>query len=75
MTTYLTPIDFIPNPAEEQIDLKDIKPDYRDTPGDYRKNRDEKWIKFCKDHKLSRNQISDRKWYDMYLDMCSLGLL
>lgn len=42
--------------------------------GDYKKEEDEKWLKFCKEHNFdSRN--TNGKYYDLYLRMCAEGLL
>ena len=39
----------------------------------YCPEKDEKWLKFCKDHKFPTN--ANGKVYDLYLRMCGAGLI
>lgn len=42
--------------------------------GDYSPLKDEKWLKFCKEHKFNP-QNNKGKIYDLYLRMCAEGML
>jgi hypothetical protein len=41
----------------------------------YKRSLDHKWIKFCKDNRLTKRESSSQKWYDMYLLLCAEGIL
>lgn len=42
--------------------------------GDYSPLKDEKWLKFCKEHRFNP-QNNKGKIYDLYLRMCAEGML
>lgn len=71
------PIDFIDN--QDVIDTVNINfdtfsPEKADS-GDYIKDRDEKWMKFCREHNLSQKERHHPKWHELYLVMCSEGMI
>lgn len=41
----------------------------------YKRSLDPKWTKFCKDHKLTKRDILNPKWYDLYLRLCAEGII
>lgn len=43
--------------------------------GDYCREKDPKWIAFCKKHKLKQGTDPMYKWYLLFLDLCANGLL
>lgn len=36
---------------------------------------EKKWIKFCKDHRLSPTKHYRTKWYWLYLELCAENML
>lgn len=42
--------------------------------GDYSPLKDEKWLKFCKEHNFNSKNVQG-KIYNLYLEMCAEGML
>lgn len=43
--------------------------------GDYCREKDPKWIAFCKKHKLKQGRDPIYKWYLLFLELCANDLL
>ena len=43
--------------------------------GDYYREKDPKWIAFCKKHKLKQGRDPMYKWHMLFLELCANGLL
>lgn len=41
----------------------------------YHKFRDEKWIKFCKEHRFHPTKDANGKIYNLYLQLCAEGII
>ena len=69
------PIDFIPNEIVVEtvfISLETVNTSLTVyCKSVYCKEQDPKWIKFCKDHRLTKRETSNPKWYSLYLQLCA----
>lgn len=41
----------------------------------YKRSLDPKWIEFCKEHRLTKKDLLNPKWYDIYLRLCAEGII
>ena len=76
----LKPIDFIPSIEIEEvvfISLETIDTNLANVcnSSSYSKDCDNKWRTFCKQHNLSKREQCDKRWFNLYLDLCAEGLL
>lgn len=78
----MKPIDFIPNPIiEDNYFISDncLELGYLETcygyKHEYNRYTDEKYNKFCKEHNLNKNERMSERWHEIYLQLCSVGIL
>lgn len=73
------PIDFIGNEIVEEtifISLKTVNTSLTVyCKATYKKSEDPKWLQFCKDHRLTKRETTNPKWYDLYLQLCAEGII
>lgn len=70
-------IDFIGNPSVEDTEYINFDAFVQNQPdsGDYRIYNDPKFKNFCKRMKLKHGDIVNPRWQDIYLRLCSAGIL
>lgn len=74
------PIDFIPNEIIVEtifISLETVNTNLAvyNKSVTYKRSLDTKWIKFYKKHKLTKRDLLNPKWYDLYLRLCAEGII
>lgn len=73
----MRPIDFLGNSLVDEIVFVTLEGKSLSVwqKSDYHKEKDGKWVGFCREHGLGKCESANPKWHRLYLDLCACGLL